>query len=97
MTQEKDMNARNEALNDIESLPKIKGWVARDRFVQWTSRGPVFDGIGATINPFIGIYLGEKNYKGVENTYHLAKITAIFEGLIISVMIFNKRSTPCAA
>ena len=48
----------------------------------------VFDGIGATINPFIGIYLGEKNYKGVENTYRLAKITAIFEGLIISVMIF---------
>jgi hypothetical protein len=49
MTQEKDMNARNEALNDIESLPKIKGWIARDRFVQWTSRGPVFDGIGALV------------------------------------------------
>lgn len=37
------------ALNDIESLTKIKGWVARDKFVQWTSNGPVFDGIGSLI------------------------------------------------
>lgn len=48
----------------------------------------VFDGIGTAINPFIGIYLGEKNYKGVENTYRLAKITAILEGLLVSVFIF---------
>ncbi len=34
---------------EIESIPKIKGWVARDKFVQWTSNGPVFDGIGPLI------------------------------------------------
>lgn len=24
----------------------LKGWIARGKFVQWTSNGPIFDGIG---------------------------------------------------
>ena len=48
----------------------------------------IFDGIGEAINPFIGIYLGEGNYKGIENTYQLAKITAVLEGLLVSALIF---------
>lgn len=25
----------------------LKGWIARSKFIQWTSSGPVFDGVGA--------------------------------------------------
>lgn len=31
---------------------KIKGWVVRDKYVQWTSNGPIFDGIGS-LNFFV--------------------------------------------
>lgn len=27
-------------------ITKLKGWIARNRFVQWTSKGPNFDGLG---------------------------------------------------
>ena len=31
---------------------KIKGWVVRNKYVQWTSNGPIFDGIGS-LNFFV--------------------------------------------
>lgn len=47
---------------------KFKGYIARDKFVQWTSNGPIFDGIGALV-----FYI--QNQKNKESTHGMLKVT----------------------
>lgn len=47
----------------------------------------VFDGIGEAITPIMGVYLGERLYDGVRRCWRLAKVTAIFEGLAMTVLM----------
>ncbi len=48
----------------------------------------VFDGIGMAITPIISMYLGEGSYQGVRNTYRIAKMTCVIEGLVLTVAVF---------
>ena len=45
----------------------------------------MFDGIGEAVCPIFGVYVGEKNHKGLRTSYALANRTAIAEGIIVTV------------
>lgn len=45
----------------------------------------MFDGIGEAVCPIFGVYVGEKNHKGLRTSYALARRTAVVEGLIVTV------------
>lgn len=45
----------------------------------------LFDGIGEAVCPIFGVYVGEKNHKGLRASYALANRTAIVEGIIVTV------------
>ena len=47
----------------------------------------MFDGIGEAVCPIFGVYVGEKNHKGLRTSYALARRTAIVEGLIVTVAL----------
>ena len=49
--------------------------------------GLSFDGIGATINPFMNTYLSEECYDGVKKIWKLAEKTAIIEGAIGMIVL----------
>ena len=47
----------------------------------------MFDGIGEAVCPIFGVYVGEKNHKGLRTSYALANRTAIVEGVIVTVAL----------
>ena len=47
----------------------------------------MFDGIGEAVCPIFGVYVGEKNHKGLRTSYALARRTAVVEGLIVTVAL----------
>ena len=47
----------------------------------------MFDGIGEAVCPIFGVYVGEKNHKGLRASYSLANRTAIVEGIITTVVL----------
>lgn len=47
----------------------------------------IFDGIGEAITPILSIYLGEECFAGVKRVYGLAKVTSIFEGLLLTAVM----------
>ncbi len=47
----------------------------------------LFDGIGEAVCPIFGVYVGEKNHKGLRTSYSLAERTAIVEGIIVTVIL----------
>ena len=49
----------------------------------------VFDGVGAAITPILTIYLGENCSSGVGKIYHLARKSAVIEGLIVMIFIWT--------
>lgn len=48
----------------------------------------IFDGIGQAVTPILNVYRGEKNDAGVKKVMKTAFITAIFEGIAASVLLF---------
>ncbi len=47
----------------------------------------VFDGIGEAITPIMSIYLGEGLYDGVRRCWRLAEVTAVLEGLVMTLLV----------
>lgn len=47
----------------------------------------VFDGVGEAISPLITVYLSEKCYAGVRKIWKLANMTAIIEGVMVTVLL----------
>ncbi len=47
----------------------------------------VFDGVGEAISPLITVYLSEKCYAGVRKIWKLANMTAIIEGVVVTVLL----------
>lgn len=48
----------------------------------------IFDGIGQSITPLVGIYLGETNSTGIKKTMRFATKTALVEGLVAGIILF---------
>jgi len=48
----------------------------------------IFGGAAESIKPILGIYHGEENTSGMKKAIFLAGKTAVFEGILIGVMIF---------
>ncbi|MBR5113415.1 MAG: multidrug transporter MatE [Clostridia bacterium] len=48
----------------------------------------VFDGIGEAITPIISVYLGEDCFPGVRTIYSRARRTAVFEGLVLILVMY---------
>lgn len=47
----------------------------------------VFDGIGEAITPILSVYLGEESHSGVRSIYRLAKKTAVWEGIAVTLVL----------
>lgn len=49
--------------------------------------GSLFDGIGSAMQPLVGTFFGEKNWRGVKSLMHTAEKTALLEGIALSVFV----------
>ena len=47
----------------------------------------LFDGIGQAAGPIFGVYVGEQNHEGLRTSYSLANISAIAEGIIVTLVL----------
>ena len=50
--------------------------------------GSLFDGIGSAMQPLVGTFFGERNWRGVKSLMHTAEKTALAEGVALSVFVF---------
>lgn len=47
----------------------------------------LFDGIGEAVGSIFGVYVGEQNHRGLRSSYSLANKTAVFEGVLVTIVL----------